>query len=493
MSDHLLSKSSYIRGIQCEKSLYLYRHHSEWRDKISPEQMAIFSRGNKVGELARSLFPGGVDCTPVRGNFNAAIEKTAQAISSGKEVLYEACFKYNQTLVLIDILVKDGDKWHAYEVKSSSRITNVYLQDASLQYFIIKNALPELFDISIVYVNNQYIKEEKIDLEKLFVIQSVKRTAIENWNKIEQNILQLHKIVDSDKIPTIDIGAHCTSPYPCDFMGTCWKHIPGNSIFDLSEMSMTEKMSFYNKGYLYLSDIAKLKDLKASHKIQIDAAVHNRPYSDVKALKEYLAKVQYPVYYFDIEAFMPAIPVFKGTKPYQHLPFLFSVHKQNEKNGEINHYEFIADTGIDPRKQFAFALINALKDAATILIYDAKMENQIIGSLKKDFPELQLELESIQKKIIDLIAPFENKWYYIKQMKGSNSLKNIVTAICPEIDFSKLAIGHGAVALSKYEDLQTENDLFKIIETKEALKEYCRTDTLAMVKIFEKLNRVAGL
>ena len=490
---HLLSKSSYIRGCQCEKSLYLYRHHYEWKDKLSPEQKAIFSRGHKVGELARRLFPGGVDCSPIKFDYKNAIDKTINCINSGVQVIYEACFEYNQTLVLIDILVKAENKWYAYEVKSSTKITTTYIQDASLQYYVIKNILPDLSDIFLVYINNQYIREDKVEIEKLFIIQTVKRNALENWTSIEQNIHRLKGIVESETIPNKDIGTHCYAPYTCDFIGTCWKHIPSNSVFDLTEMSMNEKMSFYDKGLMYFSDLVKVNELKPSHKIQIDTALNNRPHTDVKALKEYLSDIHYPLFFLDVEAFMPAVPLFKRNKPYQHLPFLFSTHKKISKDATIEHIDFIAETGIDPRKQFARALIEAHQGAETILIYDAKMENQIINALKNEFPELRDSLQTIQNKIKDLIIPFENKWYYTKNMKGSNSLKNVASSIDAEIDFGTLIVSHGTVALSQYEELQTETDLLKILETRDALREYCKMDTWAMVKVYEKLLRVAGL
>lgn len=490
MQSHILSKSTYIRGLQCHKSLFLYKNNIQLRDKVSPELRAIFNRGNKVGVIAQKLFPHGVDCS-ARSNI-VAVENTLKNIEEGKTVLYEAAFNYNGTLAIIDILVKEGDKWFAYEVKSSLRLSQTYINDAALQYYVIKNSLPSLFDISLVYVNGTYVFDGKLDHQQLFSIQSVKKNAIEQWETIDARIGELKTVALDKKIPEIAIGEHCFSPYTCDFKGFCWKNISANSVFELTEMSFADKLDYYNKGLIYFSDLVNEKNLKPTHKIQIEAAVNNKPFVDVKKIKEFLSQVKYPLALFDIEAFMPAVPVFKGTKPYQHLPFLFSVHTLTERNSDLQEFVFIAQPGEDPRLPFAKNLVESLKDVQSILVYDAKMERQIINSLAELFPEYKAELKSISDRIVDLITPFENKWFYIKQMKGSNSLKNISAAVFAEIGFDKLNIPHGAVALAAYEDLLTENNIFKIMEVCEELKRYCQTDTLAMVKILEKLYSAAG-
>lgn len=491
MTKHILSKSTYIRGLQCHKSLYLNKHHPEWRDKLSAEQLAIFNRGIKVGKLAQKLFPNGKEVFVKRYNYLEAIETTLKLINEGQEVIYEAAFKYNDTLVLIDILVKKDNKWFAYEVKSSLKITNTYLQDAALQYYVIKNCLPDLADISIVYVNATYVKKGKIDLQHYFAIQSVKLDALKKWNEIDATINTLKSVVEQKSIPAIDIGTHCFSPYTCDFKGQCWKQIPANTVFDLAELSAQQKFEWYAQGKIYLKDLLHEEQLSTSHKIQIIAALHNEVYVDKPALKKFISTLKYPLAFIDFEAYMPAVPVFDGNMPYEHLPFLFSMHYKMASKTELLHQFFLADVGIDPREQFLHSFLKAVKNIETLVIYDSSLEVSILKRFQKDFPQFKEEIEEVFKKIVDIKLPFEKKWYYKKEMQGSLKLKTIADAVIENSPFKNLNIGHGASALAAYEDLQFESDLFKIMQTQEDLKNYCTADTLAITLLVDEITKAS--
>ncbi|MCK4679383.1 MAG: hypothetical protein KAT48_14715, partial [Bacteroidales bacterium] len=164
-----LSKSSYLKGNQCEKALFLHINHPELRDEISEEQQARFDIGHSIGKLAQQLFPGGIDAS--RGdffNYEAAVIYTSELIDQGQEVIYEAAFMANDSLCYLDILVKEGGKWNAYEVKSSTSVKNYHYQDSAFQYWVITNAGLPLEDISIVHLNNQYIRQGELELDKLF-------------------------------------------------------------------------------------------------------------------------------------------------------------------------------------------------------------------------------------------------------------------------------------------------------------------------------------
>lgn len=491
MNKHILSKSTYIRGLQCHKSLYLNKFHPEWRDKLSIEQQAIFNRGIKVGKLAQKLFPNGKEVFVKRYNYIEAITTTQELIKQGQEVIYEAAFNYNDTLVLIDILVKKDNKWYAYEVKSSLKITHTYLQDAALQYYVIKNCLPDLADIAIVYVNSNYTKKGKLDLQHFFTIQSVKLEAHKKWNEIDTNIATLKNVLAQKSIPSIDIGTHCFSPYTCDFKGMCWKQVPTNTVFDLAELSIQQKFEWYKQGKIFLKDLLHEESLNASHRIQIIAALHNQLQIDKPALKKFISTLKYPIAFADFEAYMPAIPIFDGNAPYTHLPFLYSAHFRIASKSDLQHSFFLADIGIDPREQFIHSFLKAVQNIETILIYDSSLEISILKQLQKDFPLLKNEIDTAIAKIVDIKLPFEKKWYYKKEMQGSLKLKTITDAIIENSPYKNLNISHGISALAAYEDLQFESDLFKIMQTQEDLKNYCTADTLAIAAIFDEIIKAA--
>ena len=174
MQKHVLSKSTFIKGMQCNKALYYHKHRRELRDELTAAQEAIFAQGTSLGELAQELFPGGVDCTPESYfDFQKAVIRTQEEIEKGTKVIYEAAFQYNGVLAALDILIKHEDGWRAYEVKSSTKVSETYELDATIQYYTIVNSGIELKDISIVHINNQYVKNGPIDVHELFTMESV--------------------------------------------------------------------------------------------------------------------------------------------------------------------------------------------------------------------------------------------------------------------------------------------------------------------------------
>ena len=228
MEKHLLSKSTFIRGNQCLKSLYLNKKRPFLRDKISPEQRAKFARGHKIGELAQQLFPGGIDMRPKSpSQYQKRVLEVKHLIdSSMNDIIYEASFQYNQLLVILDILVKNENKWTAYEVKSSLKISDTYLLDAAFQYYVISNSGIELEDFFLVYINPDYKFNEETDLDNLFIKKSVLEEVKQRQEYVELQATKAKEALFLEKSPLIEPGVQCTNPYPCDFIGHCWKKYP---------------------------------------------------------------------------------------------------------------------------------------------------------------------------------------------------------------------------------------------------------------------------
>ncbi|MFL5763062.1 MAG: DUF2779 domain-containing protein [Bacteroidia bacterium] len=492
MEKHILSKSTYLRGLQCPKSLYLYKNFIQLRDPISTEQQAVFNRGNNVGLMARKLFPGGIDATPARRSDNlAAVEKTKELIGTGAEIIYEAAFQHERVLAILDILVKKDEKWYAYEVKSSTRITQPYLQDAALQYWVITGSGLTLEDISLITVNNQYTRNGDLELEKLFTIRSVKKEALSGQELVTEKVTASMEVLAGKEIPYVNIGEQCFTPYGCDFMGNCWQHVPSDSIFDVSGIKRSEQFALFNAGYHTIKEIPANNELDKNANIHIKAFKSNQAVTNGPAIRKFLDTVKYPILFMDFETFMPAVPVFEGTRPYQHLPFQYSLHFLNEKGADVQHFEFLAEEGKDPRRSFLEHLLADTKGEGSILVYDALMERNVLNGLKNDFPERSAEIDDRLARIVDLAQPFQERHYYHPAMKNSFSMKNLLPALVPELNYGDLKISSGSIAMTAYEGLSRETDMFRILEIKEQLLAYCGLDTLAMVKVFRILEQSA--
>ncbi len=489
MANYLLTKSSFLRGVQCQKSLYLYKNFYTQRDPVSLFQQSIFNRGTNIGILARQLYPGGVDVTPASVfKYEESALLTQKLLGEGHEIIYEATFIFDEILVAVDLLVKAQGKCMALEVKSSASISDTYMMDAALQNYVIKGSGLELDDFLLVYVNREYIKHGELDLNKLFIKTSVKKIIEKKTAYIIEQVKVSKSTLKDKIIPEKNIGEHCYVPYPCDFIGTCWKNIPPDSIFDIGGINKKKQFELYNQGIMMIKDIPDTMNLSDSIKIQAEAINNNKVIIDMKAITDFIHSLHYPLYFLDFESFMPAVPIYDGTHPYEHIPFQYSLHYKSAPDGKLIHKEFLAEAGLDPRRTFAERLLKDTKEPGDILVYNKDFEKKIMNDLSQDFPEYRDELKQRISRIRDLAVPFAKKQYYAPSMKGSYSLKAVLPALIPDLKYDELTIKEGGMASNTFEALQTETDLFKIADTRDALLAYCKTDTLAMVRILELLE-----
>jgi len=491
MASHLLSKSSFIKGLQCEKHLYLYKYHYKEMDELSEMQKSIFKRGTNVGELAHQLFPGGeIAAQGDPPNYEKALLRTQELIKSGAKVIYEAAFTFNEVLSIADIAVKEKDSWFIYEVKSSTSISETYINDAALQYYVISSQGIKVKDFSIIYINNQYVRNGKLDLGKLFTTESVLGLILPLQDSVKENIVKFKKVLLKKQIPDLDIGEPCYKPYICAFSNYCRKHIPENSIFDFSGMHLAKKYELYRGGIVKLEDIPNDYPLNKNNQIQLDVYKKGKPLIDKEAIKNFLSDLNYPLYFMDFETFQPAVPLFDNSKPYQQIPFQYSIHYKESKKSDLKHYEFLAEQGEDPRKKFIEGLLRDTKNPSDIIVYNKTFEITRLKEIARDFPEYADEIEKRINRVKDLMIPFQKKYYYAPEMQGSYSIKYVLPALVPELSYDKLEINEGGLASIAYESLQMETDLMRIADIKEKLLEYCKMDTLAMVKIFAKLELI---
>ena len=485
-----LSKSTFIKGLQCEKSLYLHKHHYHLKDPISSSLQTTFDRGNNIGVFAQKLFPNGVDSSPVnRFKMVESVGKTLDYINNGESIIYEATFLYNDVISALDILVKDDEGWKAYEVKSSSKVTDTYIKDASIQYYTIINSGIELKDISIVHLNKNYTLRGELEIDQLFSVKSVLNEVLEFLPQIPNEIKRLKDVVDGSEIPQKDIGIHCLEPYHCNFKGTCWKHIPEYSVFDIFKLDKKKKFNLYNQGIVTLDQIdLDNTTLNSNQKLQVESEVEGKPHINKDEIKKFLNNLKHPLYFLDFETINPAIPKYQGMNPYQHVLFQYSLHVQQSENSKLLHKQYLGDPIKDPRKEFINKLIHDCESSGDILIYNMGFEKSRLNELIDQFPDHKFQLQSIIERLKDLMIIFKNKWLYKPEMKGSSSIKDVLTALLPKLSYNDLNIKDGGMASSIY--LSMVNKTFKgdEISTKKDLIKYCWLDTYGMVKIMEKLK-----
>ena len=492
MANSRLSKSTFIRGLQCEKSLYLYKHHYKLKDPTPTSLQAVFDQGTNIGILAQELFPNGVDASP-ENHFKMveSVGKTQKFISQGESIIYEATFQYNNVLAALDILVKDEEGWKAYEVKSSTKVSETYIKDAAIQYYTITNSGIDLKDISIVHINNQYTRVGELDIHQLFTIESVYDQVLDFLPRIPNEVRRLKNVIESPEAPNVDIGNHCSDPYDCDFKGTCWKHIPEYSVFDISRLNKDKKFNLYNQGVITLDQIdLSQTDLNPNQLLQVQSEINGTSHIDSDEIRNFTNGLNYPLYYLDFETIGPAVPKYDGSRPYQQLVFQYSLHIQETPTSDLEHLEYLADPSQDPRIGFIKQLIQDCGDIGDVIVYNVGFERGKLDDLIEVFPEYSNELRGIVNRLKDLMIPFQQKWYYTPEMRGSYSIKSVLPALVPELSYNDLEIKEGGTASNTF--LSMVNGTFEgdVEETRKQLLEYCKLDTYAMVKILDILKEV---
>lgn len=486
-----LSKSQYIRGLKCHKSLWLYKHNPELRDTSDNAQESLFNNGYSVGEAAKELFAGGVEVAFDADDFGGMIAKTKELIQSGCSVIYEATFKENGIFAMADILVKNGDGWDMYEVKSSTSVKEYHLNDASIQWYALSNAIP-LNKAYIVHINNGYTRQGALHVSELFSIVDITDDVQNGQPLVLTHIEAMVSMLKGD-MPNMDIGDHCSAPYACDFMGHCWSHIPQKSVFDLYWMNQTKKFELYRQGNICLEDIPDDFNLTKTQQLQVSSLKTNEVFIDKDVIGNFIDTLCYPINFFDFETFQNAIPRFDGQRPYMQIPFQYSLHILDHE-GHLIHKEFLGDENNDPREDLIIAMLSDLTPTGSIMAYNQSFEITRIKELAEAFPHYSEQLLALIPRFVDLIIPFRGLGYYHPDFNGSFSIKSVLPAMFPNddaLDYKKLgSVQNGGDAMETFANLYLLKDPSKKDEIRKDLLAYCHLDTLAMVKILEKLKNI---
>ena len=494
-----LSKSKYCGLWQCPKIA--------WLRKYKPEEFVIddaarerMNTGNEIGDLAMGLFGDYVDVTVYNGekiDLAAMIKRTAEEMKAGTENICEASFDYNGLYCAVDILKKDGDGWRIYEVKSSTKEKDVYYADVAYQKYVLENCGVKVTGTYLVNINKDYLFDGTIDLKQLFYISNIAGEVDVESEFIRNNLQVAEEILNNPEEPAIGLSPGCNKPYKCAFWKYCTRDIPSPSVFDLYRTDFSKKLGFYYKGLVSFDDLYESGELqnKVIQQRQLDYALNDKGiYIDMKKIREFLGKLSYPLYFLDFETMQSAIPKIVGTHPYDQVPFQYSLHYIEKEGGELQHKEFLAEAGTDPRRSVAEQLCRDIPKDVCVTAYYKSFECTRIKELARAFPDLADHLLNIESNIVDLLVPFQSGYYYKREIGGSFSIKSVLPALFPDdpsLNYHNLeGVHNGAEAMSIFPKLQyMEEDERE--RARNNLLKYCELDTYAMVKVWQELKRAA--
>jgi len=497
-----LSKSLYTRGLQCSKSLWLKKYKKDVLTPPDASAQAVFETGNVVGALACKLFPDGKEI-PFKGTtFDEKIELTQKWMDEGIETIYEATFKYEGVLVMVDILHKAANgNWQIYEVKSSTwnekkslKDIQKYINDASIQYYVLNGIGLQIEKTSITLLNSTYIYRDHLDIEALFTHVDVSEAVLELQNDIPIHLHRFHQcLADTEHEPDIDIGPHCKKPYPCDALDYCWKtqrKMPDYSVFNVFNMGK-KPVRLYKRGIVHIEDIPDAEISTENQKFVVDAWLNKRVMINHDEIRNFLNGLTYPIYHLDFETFQNAVPQFESQRPYQQICFQYSLHIEH-LDKETEHKEFLGKEGTDPREALIKRLIEDIPSGVTVLVFNESFEKTRIKELAKDYPQYAERLLMINRQIVDLAEPFQKKYYYDYRLQGKYSIKLVMPLLAPEMAdaYKKLSlVNNGGDAMNTFPRLIDMAEAERL-EYRKALLKYCELDTFSMVKVLAKLKNV---
>jgi hypothetical protein len=438
------------------------------------------------------------------------IAETQKLLKAKTETICEASFSYDGNFCSVDILRVIGPDVEIVEVKSSTELKPIYYDDAAYQYYVLTSCGLNVSKVSVMHINNKYERQGSLDLNSLFIVHDCTEKVHSMQKEVIANIEHFKESVAEENEPDKDIGEQCLDPYECVYRAYCWRHIPENSVFDISghHLRKDKKFAFYRRGIVSFEQLfdsgEKLSDVAL---LQVVTEVYKRPPSiDRDSIRVFLEDLSWPLYFLDFETFQEAVPPYDGLRPYMQTPFQYSLHIQKTPDAVPEHREFLAEAGEDPRRAIAERLCVDIPPNVCVLAYYMGFEKGRIketaewlastgASSRCGEESLSAHLMNIHDNIKDLMQPFQSRAYYSREFRGSYSIKKVLPAICPnesELDYSALDLIHnGSEAMAAYAELPGKSPEERQ-RIRAALLAYCRLDTLAMVKILEKLREICG-
>ena len=485
-----LSKSRFLNGLQCLKRLYLQTHHSELADPVTPGQQAIFDSGTLVGELARERFPRG---TLVEEEYfeQEQAERTTRRLISDPSVpaLYEPAFSFEGIRSRVDVLARTDDgEFELIEVKSTTRVKeDVHIPDVAIQVYMTEGAGIPISRAHLMHINRDYVYQGgDHDLQGLFTLADVTNEVRQYMeNELPDHLERMRESLRTTDTLGIEIGRHCTVPYACSFIGHCHRNEPEYPIRELPNLRLATREHLRELGIADIASVpSEFPGLSLLQRRVRDSVIANQPFvgSD---LASKLGEIAFPASFLDFETVSPAIPVFAGTRPYQRIPFQWSLHVR-DSDGGLQHSEFLHEGDGDPRERFVTSLLAAIPSEGSIVTYSS-YERSVMKELAEAFPWHRGGLMSLIDRVFDLMQPIRAEYYH-PEFHGSFSMKSVTPALVSELAYDDLEIQEGVAASGSYSRLiahdTPQSDRDKI---REALLAYCARDTEAMVRVFEAL------
>ncbi|MFH1801567.1 MAG: DUF2779 domain-containing protein [archaeon] len=483
----MLTKSDYICGIQCLRWLWINKNDKERIPESTEIEKARFEEGYVIEEYAKSLFPDIVDLSKFK--FDEQVERTKEHTEK-RVPLFQASFLHEDLYSRGDILLPvENDEWDIIEVKSSTEAKKIHLEDLAFQKYVYEKNGLKIRKCFVLHVNKEYVRQGEINPKEL-LMQTEVTEKVEAIEEVKSRSINMLDCINGE-CPDFQVDDLLTIEYENIAKDEFMESLPENNIFEFVRILKKKAVPLYKEGIVKMTEIPNDFKLNDKQKIQKDVAENGGKHIDKKQIKNFLDNLKYPLYYFDFETIYSAVPRFDNSKPYQQIPFQFSLHIQEEPNGELKHISFLAEGKEDPRLALLKSLKENLGDKGDILVYNQSFEKKVLKELGEFFPEFNELIENnFLQRIKDLMEVFSKFYYYDQKQRGSVSIKYVLPLLS-DLKYDGIDISKGDVASFEFERVTygdvPEEERQKI---RKALEEYCKLDTMAEVEIIGALGKI---
>lgn len=495
MAPRNLSKSKLIAFRQCPKRLWLEIHKPELREDSAGAE-ARMEAGNELGRLARKLYdPDGrgetIDAQVI--GFGPALERSKQVLGEAKP-LFEAGYAAGGGIAFADVMLPVAGtrppKWRMVEVKSSTSVKDYHREDAAIQAYVARTAGVPLEGIAVAHIDSEFVYPGDGNYDGLIVEEDLSDETAALADEVRTWIAEAQTVAEQSAEPAQRTGGHCSSPFQCGYYDYCTSAEPQAEMpvgwlprvqkKDLKELIETKSVT----------DIREVPD-ELLNELQLkvkQATISRQTFFDRAEAERALDASNRPACFLDFETVQFTIPVWKGTRPYQQLPFQFSLHRLGA-DGSLAHKEFLDLTGKDPAQDFTIALLEACDGKGPVYVYNQQFEAGRIRDLGERFPGMKRALDSITDRMVDVL-PVARRTYYHPDQRGSWSIKAVLPSMVPELDYDALAgVKDGQMAAAAYlEAIRSETTAERREQIRRELLEYCWLDTFALVRVWGYLS-----
>lgn len=492
-----ITKTIYLRFVSCAKDAWLQANKPELQElfQLSDFEKSLVAKGNLVESWARKLFPEGI---LVEEFGKEGHEVTKQYLDEKRQIIFQSTFAYDRFLVRNDVLEYDdaADCWNMYEIKGTNTLDENegavdHIEDASFQRIILNDLGINIGRVFLVHLNKEYVRGDEIDVQSLFIKDDITEKVIDRAETTRQRMeLAAESLFQADESALECKCIHLGRSNHCTTFSYSHPHVPEYSVHDLTRIgSSKKKLARLIESRIFdIKDIPESFELTEAQRNQVYAHKNQESIINLKAIEDELQSLAYPLYFLDYETYPSAIPLFKGFRPYQQVPFQFSLHVLDAPNGDLRHFEYLHMEATDPTEQIIAKLKEMIGPKGNIIVWNKRFEKGINAQLAERSLKDKDFLEDINCRIYDLMEIFQKQFYVHPGFKGRVSIKKVLPVLVPELSYKNLEIQEGGSAMEAWFEMvfncDAEAEKQKIADN---LLKYCCLDTYAMYAIWKKL------